>query len=124
MRLGCLGGLGAVGSAIALTLAAVFAWVLAAALTFAVVLALAGVLGGVGCGLRDEHAGVDSGSIVLRCLLRGYTNCGAAKKAGDYRGQSERLCGIHQKRDLSMVWAARSMRWTLIGGHNRKLLDR
>ncbi len=53
--------------------------------------------------LRDEYAGVDSGSIVLRCLLRGCTNCSAAKKAGDHGGQSERLRGIHQKRDPSMV---------------------
>jgi hypothetical protein len=97
--------------------------VLAAALTLAVILALAGVLGGIGSGLREEHASMDSGSIVLRCLLRGYSNCSTAKKAGDDGGQSKRLCGIHQERNLSLVWAVRRMRWTLIDSHNRKLPD-
>ena len=66
---------------------------------------------------------MDSGSIVLRCLLRGHPNCCTAKKASDDGGQSKRLCGIHQERNLSLVWAVRSMRWTLIDSRNRKLLD-
>ena len=93
--LGRLWGLGTVGGATTLALASVLSGVLAATLALAVILALAGVLGGIRSGLREKYASVDSGSIVMRYLLRGHPSCCTAKKAGNDCGQSKRFCGIH-----------------------------